>query len=246
MSDDIPNDAPRPRMCHLRRWSDFNGYGFNLHAEKGKVGHFVGKVDLDSPSDYAGLKEGDRIVEVNGTNIGNENHQQVVTRIKAVPNEVKLLVADSETEEYFKDRRIVIRGDLDNVWFREVPAQRPSGDSPTVPRAERPNGTGNSIDKPVNCQTHSLSCLAHILFYANPLWSQVSNEPWVRRQWSVSSCYRCPVYLSGHRIRAGQAQPTRSTDAGPPLRPVLQLFRKSQGKPLSWGPCWWHPAISCL
>ena len=79
MPVDIPDDAPRPRLSHLRRWADFNGYGFNLHAEKGKVGHYVGQVDADSPADFAGLKQGDRIIEVNGTNIGNENHQQVVT-----------------------------------------------------------------------------------------------------------------------------------------------------------------------
>ena len=66
MSVDIPDDAPRPRLCHLRRWADFNGYGFNLHAEKGKVGHYVGQVDCDSPADFAGLKEGERIVEVAG------------------------------------------------------------------------------------------------------------------------------------------------------------------------------------
>ena len=73
----IPDDAPKPRLCHLRKISAFNGYGFNLHAEKGKAGQFIGKVDEGSPAQMAGLREGDRIIEVNGTNIGNENHSQV-------------------------------------------------------------------------------------------------------------------------------------------------------------------------
>lgn len=105
----------RPRLCHLQKWPDFNGYGFNLHAEKGKAGQYIGKVDEGSPSEAALLKQGDRIVEVNGTNIGNENHQQVVQRIKAGGEETTLLVVDSETDAHFKEQKIVIRGDLDEV-----------------------------------------------------------------------------------------------------------------------------------
>jgi len=59
---EIPSDAPNPRLCILRKWPDFQGYGFSLHAEKGKAGQFIGKVDEDSPSEWARLKEGDRIV----------------------------------------------------------------------------------------------------------------------------------------------------------------------------------------
>lgn len=121
MSSTIPDDAPRPRLGHVKKWSDFNGYGFNLHAEKGKAGQFIGKVDENSPASAAGLKEGDRIVEVNGTNIGNENHQQVVQRIKAVPNETKLLVVDSATDKYYKDMKIVVRGDMSNVQCFTAP-----------------------------------------------------------------------------------------------------------------------------
>lgn len=65
-----------------------------MHAEKGKPGQYVGKVDANSPAELAGLREGDRIIEVNGTDIGSETHKQVVERIKAVPNETTLLVID--------------------------------------------------------------------------------------------------------------------------------------------------------
>ena len=67
--EDLPADAPQPRLCHLVKRTDFSGYGFNLHAEKSKPGQFIGAIDPDSPADHAGLKEGDRIVEVNGVNI---------------------------------------------------------------------------------------------------------------------------------------------------------------------------------
>lgn len=86
---EIPSDAPRPRLCHIAKRDDFNGYGFNLHAQKAKPGQYIGIVDAGSPAEVAGLKEGDRIVEVNGTNIAQENHKQVVERIKAISNETR-------------------------------------------------------------------------------------------------------------------------------------------------------------
>lgn len=105
----------KPRLCHLVKWPDFQGYGFNLHAERGKAGQFIGKVDEGSPAEAAGLKEGDRIVEINGTNIGIENHQQVVGRIKSLGDEVKLLVVDPETDKYYKDIKQIVRSDLPEV-----------------------------------------------------------------------------------------------------------------------------------
>lgn len=78
----------KPRLCHVVKREDFDGYGFNLHAEKGKPGQYIGKVDENSPAEMAGLRQGDRIIEVNDVNIGTETHKQVVQRIKANPNEV--------------------------------------------------------------------------------------------------------------------------------------------------------------
>ena len=74
---DIPDNAPQPRLCHISKWENFEGYGFNLHADKSRPGQYIGKVDSGSPAEMAGLKEGDRIVEVNSVNIANENHKQV-------------------------------------------------------------------------------------------------------------------------------------------------------------------------
>ncbi|KAH8290452.1 hypothetical protein KR054_003255 [Drosophila jambulina] len=82
------------KTCHIVKRPDFDGYGFNLHSEKVKPGQFIGKVDADSPAEAAGLKEGDRILEVNGVSIGSETHKQVVARIKAIANEVRLLLID--------------------------------------------------------------------------------------------------------------------------------------------------------
>lgn len=86
------------RLCHVVKREDFDGYGFNLHAEKGRPGQYIGKVDDGSPAEAAGLRQGDRIIEVNGTNITNETHKKVVELIKGVPNETKLLVIDPRAD----------------------------------------------------------------------------------------------------------------------------------------------------
>jgi len=119
----LDENAPRARLCHLKKWPHFQGYGFNLHAERSRIGQHIGKVDHDSPADSAGLKEGDRIIEVNYVNISNENHQQVVKRIRTGleidgdlhEDEVVLLVVDNEADEYYKKLNIVVKHDFANV-----------------------------------------------------------------------------------------------------------------------------------
>lgn len=143
MTTMVPEDAPKPRQCHVKKWEDFTGYGFNLHAEKGKAGQYIGKVDDNSPGKLAGMKEGDRIVEVNGVNISNENHQQVVTRIKHDPNATTMLLVDTDTDNYYKEHKIVIRGDMANVLCITCPDT--SDGTPTVVEGA---GDGGGAESP--------------------------------------------------------------------------------------------------
>jgi C-terminal processing protease CtpA/Prc len=119
--------TPCARLCHIVKWDDFDGYGFNLHAEKGKSGQFIGKVDEGSPSEAAGLRQGDRIVEVNEINISSETHKQVVERIKAFPTETKLLVVDQRADDYFKANNVPIKGTMPGVRVLKTP-ERSSAD----------------------------------------------------------------------------------------------------------------------
>lgn len=129
----LPDDAPCPRLCHLIKWPDFDGYGFNLHAEKNKSGQFIGKVDEDSPAVLAGLREGDKIVEVNFVNISNENHRQVVERIKSITNETRLLVLDESADKWYRERKMVVKSSQANVIFFRTPVPRPLAGTLPVP-----------------------------------------------------------------------------------------------------------------
>lgn len=108
MSADAAAGAPLPRLCCLEKGP--NGYGFHLHGEKGKVGQYIRLVEPGSPAEKAGLLAGDRLVEVNGENVEKETHQQVVSRIRAALNAVRLLVVDPDTDEQFRKLGVQIRG----------------------------------------------------------------------------------------------------------------------------------------
>ncbi|XP_037069954.1 Na(+)/H(+) exchange regulatory cofactor NHE-RF1-like [Pollicipes pollicipes] len=141
--DSLPEDAPSPRLCQLVKWPHFQGYGFNLHSEKGKEGQFIGKIDPASPAEACGLLEGDQIIEVNGVNTSNENHKQVVERIKADPDRVGLLVVDAKTAEYYKKRGVVVKGSLATV--RHVKSQ-PAGRDLETGESDNTSQTPLSIE----------------------------------------------------------------------------------------------------
>ena len=82
-----------------------------MHAEKGKHGQYVGQIDKGSPAVSAGLREGDRIVEVDGHNIGTDSHAQVVGRIRSCGDSVWLLVVDKNTDEYCANNDIDVSED---------------------------------------------------------------------------------------------------------------------------------------
>jgi len=108
----------KARLCVLGTWPDFTGYGFNLHAERAKPAQYIGKVDAQSPAEAAGLREGDRIVAVNGVDVAGQAHQDVVQRIRCDTSKVELLVVDPATDVYFRERGVVVSASMDEsaVW----------------------------------------------------------------------------------------------------------------------------------
>lgn len=76
MAITLPQDAPSARICLVQKVDPRDEYGFNLHAEKSK-GQYVGSVDANSPADFGGLKEDDRIIGVNGDIVTGLPHKEV-------------------------------------------------------------------------------------------------------------------------------------------------------------------------
>eukprot|EP00063_Salmo_salar_P063482 XP_014038317.1 PREDICTED: Na(+)/H(+) exchange regulatory cofactor NHE-RF2-like [Salmo salar] len=118
----------RPRLCFLTKGP--RGYGFHLHGERNKGGQFIRKVEPGSSAELSGLRAGDRVVEVNGGNVEDETHHQVVYRIRAVEHRTRLLVVDKETDDYLRGHGLACTEDLavemGNLSPRPSPFTSPS------------------------------------------------------------------------------------------------------------------------
>ena len=110
-----------PRLCHIKKWPDFEGYGFILHTEKDRKDKYIGQIDAHSPVEAGGLKYGDRIIEVNGDNVEDDAHQQVIQRIKAGGDETRMLVLDKAADEYYREQGISVNNRMSCVKYMTTP-----------------------------------------------------------------------------------------------------------------------------
>ncbi|NXK09353.1 NHRF1 protein, partial [Herpetotheres cachinnans] len=152
----------RPRLCRMKKGP--NGYGFNLHSDKSRLGQYVRAVDPDSPAEAAGLSPQDRIIEVNGVCMEGKQHADVVAAIKASGDETRLLVVDVLTDEFFKKCKVVpseehLTGGLGAVLqggsFPCSPPQENSGELRSNSVSESPSSPGLLAVSPDSSETHS-------------------------------------------------------------------------------------------
>ncbi|XP_010719754.1 Na(+)/H(+) exchange regulatory cofactor NHE-RF3-like [Meleagris gallopavo] len=83
----------QPRECKVTKKSN-KSYGFFLRVEKDTAGHLIRNVEKNSPAEKAGLKDGDRVLRVNGVFVDKEEHTKVVEIVKNSGNSVVFLVLD--------------------------------------------------------------------------------------------------------------------------------------------------------
>ena len=108
-------NPPKPRLCYLYKVEDFDGYGFNLEKRRGRDGQYIGNIELGSPADRGGLRDGDRVVEVNGENIETKSHKKVVKKIKDLKGEVSLLLVDAVSDEFIRNAKIKLTSKYPDV-----------------------------------------------------------------------------------------------------------------------------------
>lgn len=99
-------EPPKPRLVTLVK---DQGYGFFLQDQDG---HYLNQISPGEPADLAGVKDNDRIVEINGTNVETATHAHVVDLIRESGDKVSFLIVDKETDEYYKSRDILITSAL--------------------------------------------------------------------------------------------------------------------------------------
>jgi Na(+)/H(+) exchange regulatory cofactor NHE-RF1 len=145
MSDSTRNVSV-PRLARLVKGGQ--GYGFNLHGDKNQPGQTISAVDKDSPGELGGLKEGDRLVEVNGSNVEGMSHGEVVKKIKENPNETTLLVCDRETLAYLKEHNRPCTADMANLSTVIVKPQADSEPEPVLANGDaKPEFVAEKIEE---------------------------------------------------------------------------------------------------
>ena len=107
------SQAPSPRLCHVIK---FQGMPMGLTTESDSYSnvHRVYEVIINSPAYSAGLRRGDRIVEVDMVNVGKDDNPTFLNRLKK-PDEVKILVMDRETEKWYNKRKLFAKSWHSNV-----------------------------------------------------------------------------------------------------------------------------------
>ncbi|KAM4795596.1 Na(+)/H(+) exchange regulatory cofactor NHE-RF3 [Rhinophrynus dorsalis] len=108
------NQGPRPRLCYLDKEGG-GSYGFSLKTTKGVNGIYMSTLVPNSIAVKAGVRENDRIIEVNGKNVENDTHDQLAKKVKESGNKVMFLLSDKDTDDYFKRQKMKITGDKATV-----------------------------------------------------------------------------------------------------------------------------------
>lgn len=73
------------------------------------AGQFLWDIDAGLPAEQAGMKEGDRVLAVNGESIEGLDHQETVLRIRAHKEQVTLLVIDPASDAFYRSVRAAER-----------------------------------------------------------------------------------------------------------------------------------------
>uniref|UniRef100_A0A8C8RBQ3 PDZ domain containing 1 n=1 Tax=Pelusios castaneus TaxID=367368 RepID=A0A8C8RBQ3_9SAUR len=99
--------VPRPRLCYLVK--EGNSYDFSLKTTIGQKGVFIIGLSPQGVAAKAGVQQDDRLIEVNGKNVENDTHEEVVDKVKKSGNHIVFLLSDKETDQYYSSHQMVMK-----------------------------------------------------------------------------------------------------------------------------------------
>lgn len=90
----------KPRLVRIFKQED--NFGFTLEYDENRDGHYITNITPSGPAERAGLKQDDRMIQINGINIEADDQEDVVFRIEECENEIVLLVTDCQSDDHYK------------------------------------------------------------------------------------------------------------------------------------------------
>ncbi|KAM9851227.1 Na(+)/H(+) exchange regulatory cofactor NHE-RF3 [Aulostomus maculatus] len=96
----------KPKLCKMEKTSA--GYGFHLNGIQGVYGQYIKEVVKGGAADRAGLEDEDVVVEVNGKNVEQSSHEDVVAMIRSSGKSLEMLVARKSVYDQLKAKGVTI------------------------------------------------------------------------------------------------------------------------------------------
>ncbi|NWS71352.1 NHRF3 protein, partial [Crotophaga sulcirostris] len=105
--------VPQPRLCYLVK--EEKGYGFSLKTTEGQKGLFIVELLSQGAAAKAGVQNNDRLIEINGKNVENDTHEEVVEKVKKSGNHVMFLLSNEETDRHYTSQKMVLSRESANL-----------------------------------------------------------------------------------------------------------------------------------
>ncbi|XP_051881880.1 Na(+)/H(+) exchange regulatory cofactor NHE-RF3 isoform X2 [Pristis pectinata] len=109
----VSGKTHRPRLCYLLKQE--HGFGFSLKTITGVPGLFMTDISPHGAAFIAGVQPNDRILQLNGENVENFTHEQMVTQMKSSGINMVLLLIDEASDKYFKSRALPVVASMASV-----------------------------------------------------------------------------------------------------------------------------------
>ncbi|XP_036046018.1 Na(+)/H(+) exchange regulatory cofactor NHE-RF3 isoform X1 [Onychomys torridus] len=96
-------ETAQPRLCYLVK--EGSSFGFSLKTIQGKKGVYLTDITPQGAAMRAGVLAEDLLVEVNGENVENANHEEVVEKVKKAGSRIVFLLVDKETAKRHDEQK---------------------------------------------------------------------------------------------------------------------------------------------
>ncbi|CAG5865703.1 unnamed protein product, partial [Menidia menidia] len=106
VANGMAKGALKPKLCYLVKSS--SGYEFSLRSVIGETGFFMTDVTSGGVAHKAGVRDNDRLLEINGENVEDHTHDRVVAKIRQLGSSIVLLLVDEETYMFYKRKNAKI------------------------------------------------------------------------------------------------------------------------------------------
>ncbi|XP_010372760.1 Na(+)/H(+) exchange regulatory cofactor NHE-RF3 isoform X1 [Rhinopithecus roxellana] len=94
----------QPRLCYLVKQG--GSYGFSLKTVQGKKGVYMTDITPQGVAMKAGVLADDHLIEVNGENVEDASHEEVVEKVKKSGSRVMFLLVDKETDKCHLEQKL--------------------------------------------------------------------------------------------------------------------------------------------